>query len=101
MSRPKGSVKVDDGAASMILTKGKSLLPCGVLAVEGAFKAGDPVQIVDERGEVLAVGLSNFTRDEVYMIRGANSRTIATLLGKECDEEVVHRNNMIVKKELP
>ena len=101
VSRPKGSVKVDDGAASMILTKGKSLLPCGVLAVEGAFKAGDPVQIVDERGEVLAVGLSNFTRDEVYMIRGANSRTIATLLGKECDEEVVHRNNMIVKKELP
>jgi len=99
VTRPKGRVVVDDGAAAMILTKGKSLLPCGVVNVEGSFHAGDPVEIVEPGGRAIAVGLSNFTAGEVLKIKGANTSQVCRILDHECDEEVVHRNNMILKKE--
>ena len=99
VTRPKGRVTVDTGAAAMILGQGKSLLPCGVVQVEGAFHAGDPVEIVEQGGSAIAVGLSNFTAEEVLKIKGANSSQVCRILDYECDEEVVHRNNMILKKE--
>ncbi len=99
VTRPKGRVTVDTGAAAMILNQGKSLLPCGVVQVEGAFHAGDPVEIVEQGGGAIAVGLSNFTTEEVLKIKGANSSQVCRILDYECDEEVVHRNNMILKKE--
>lgn len=100
VTRPKGKVVVDEGAAAMILTKGTSLLPCGVVHVEGSFHAGDPVEIVRAGGGAVAVGLSNFTAEEVLKIKGANTSQVCRILDHECDEEVVHRNNMIVKKEI-
>ncbi|MFY9396733.1 MAG: glutamate 5-kinase [Desulfomonilia bacterium] len=99
VTRPKGRVTVDAGAASMIVSKGKSLLPCGVVSVSGSFHAGDPVEITEEGGRVIAVGLSNFTAEEVLRIKGANTSQLSDILGHDCYEEVVHRNNMIVKKE--
>lgn len=99
VTRPKGAVRVDDGAAAMITGNGKSLLPCGVIAVDGSFKTGDAVEIVDDRDQVLAVGLCNYCADEVRSIMGANSRDVCNILGHECDEEIVHRNNMMLKKE--
>ncbi|MBN1636341.1 MAG: glutamate 5-kinase [Deltaproteobacteria bacterium] len=101
VSRPKGKLVVDNGAMKMIMHKGKSLLPCGVVDVEGNFKAGDPITIGDSQGRDIAVGLSNYSSDEVYQIKGANTKDLCAILSKECDEEVVHRNNMIVKKETP
>ncbi len=100
VSRPKGKVVVDDGAAAMVLTKGKSLLPVGVVDVAGSFMPGDPVEIVQKNGESIAVGLSNFTTEEVIKIMGASTRDIALILSHDCDEEVVHRNNMILRKEI-
>jgi glutamate 5-kinase len=99
VTRPKGRVVVDDGAAEVVINSGKSLLPCGVVSVEGLFRAGDPVEIVGKKGEVIAVGLSNFTAEEVMKVRGAKSTQVSVILNKECDEEVVHRNNMILRKE--
>ena len=99
VTRPKGRVTVDAGAASMIVSKGKSLLPCGVVSVSGSFHAGDPVESTEEGGRVIAVGLSNFTAEEVLRIKGANTSQLSDILGHDCYEEVVHRNNMIVKKE--
>nr|HPJ08373.1 glutamate 5-kinase [Deltaproteobacteria bacterium] len=100
VSRPKGKVVVDDGAAAMVLTKGKSLLPVGVVDVAGSFMPGDPVEIVQKNGESIAVGLSNFTTEEVIKIMGASTRDLALILSHDCDEEVVHRNNMILRKEI-
>lgn len=100
VSRPKGKVYIDDGAAVMVLTKGKSLLACGVEGVSGNFRPGDPVEIVQGSGETIAIGLSNFTSEEVFKIKGAGSRELSAILAYECDEEVVHRNNMILKKEI-
>ncbi len=101
VSRPKGKVLVDDGAAAMVLNKGKSLLPVGVVDVEGSFHAGDPVEIVRKKGaEAIAIGLSNFSTEEIMKIKGAATRELASILDYECDEEVVHRNNLILRKEI-
>lgn len=97
VSIPKGRVIVDDGATVMLTQKGKSLLPVGVTGVEGRFVEGDTIEIADPRGKVIAVGLSNFTSEETLRIMGANTKDIAAILAKDCDEEIVHRNNMILK----
>jgi len=100
VTRPKGALVVDDGAARMLQGEGKSLLPVGIVAVEQHFKKGDPVEIRDSQGCVLAVGLSNYASEDVARILGANSKDVCGILGlRECDDEVVHRNNMILKKE--
>jgi glutamate 5-kinase len=99
VTRPKGRVVVDKGAAKAVLTSGKSLLPVGVVGVEGMFRAGDPIEIADKSGEIIAVGLSNFTSAEIMKVKGANSSQVCAILEKECDDEVVHRNNMILRKE--
>ncbi len=100
VKRPKGSIYVDDGALRAILDSGKSLLPCGVTGIKGEFKTGDAVEIVDKTGKVIAVGLSNFPSHELEQVKGANTKDIARILGKECDDEVVHRDNMILRKEM-
>jgi glutamate 5-kinase len=100
VSRPKGRVIVDEGAAAVVLTKGKSLLPVGVVAVDGSFLAGDPVEIVQQGGDAIAIGLSNFAADEIIKIMGASTKDLAMILDYDCDDEVVHRNNMILRKEI-
>ena len=92
-------MSIEAAPLSMITNKGKSLLPCGVVKVEGNFRAGDPVEIKEHKGEVIAVGLSNFTSDEIGKVKGANTKDVCAILSHECDEEVVHRNNMILRKE--
>jgi glutamate 5-kinase len=100
VSRPKGRIFVDDGAAAMVLNKGKSLLPVGVVDVEGSFHAGDPVEIIQKGSEVIAIGLSNFATEELIKIKGESTKDLASILAYDCDEEVVHRNNMILRKEI-
>ncbi len=100
VSRPKGKVFVDDGAAAMVLNKGKSLLAVGVVDVEGSFHAGDPVEIMQKGSEVIAIGLSNFATEELIKIKGQSTKDLASILSYDCDEEVVHRNNMILRKEI-
>jgi len=100
VSRPKGSVMVDEGASSMVVNNGKSLLPCGVLSVQGTFRAGDPIEVLGEKGDSIAVGLSNFTAEEIDRIKGARSKDLYSILSHDCDEEVIHRNNMILREEM-
>lgn len=100
VSRPKGKIFIDDGAAAMVLNKGKSLLPVGVVDVEGSFHAGDPVEIIQKGSEVIAIGLSNFATEELIKIKGESTKDLASILAYDCDEEVVHRNNMILRKEI-
>ena len=99
VTRPKGKVVIDEGAGLMLVSKGKSLLPCGVVNVQGNFRAGDPIEIEVARGRVIGVGLSNYTSEEIDKVKGANTKDVCSLLSHECDEEVVHRNNMILRKE--
>ena len=97
VSRPKGRITIDKGAVKMLQEHGKSLLPVGITGVSGNFIDGDAVEIVDKSGGVIAIGLTNFSAHEIEIIKGANSRDISTILGKDCNEEVVHRNNLKLK----
>ena len=92
----QGKVFVDDGAATALLNKGKSLLPSGVVRAEGIFTAGNVIEIVDLSGREIARGISNYPIDELQLIKGHNSREIQKILGYHDYDEVVHRDNLTI-----
>jgi len=95
---PKGQVVVDEGAAKAIISKGKSLLPAGVVAVNGSFDVGDAVDVVfKESGAVFARGLTNYSSSELEKIKGKRSKQISKLIElADFSEEVIHRDNLVV-----
>lgn len=95
-SPEKGTLVVDDGAVVALTRKGRSLLPSGIVAVEGRFKRGDTVSVAAENGKIIGRGLSNYGFKDVETIRGRQSGEIAGLLGVMTDEEVVHRDNLTI-----
>ncbi len=86
---------VDSGAARALLANGRSLLPAGIVAVEGSFQRGDTVEIRAAGGDALACGLANYPSDELRKIMGKRSSEIAKLLPESFGDEAVHRNNMV------
>ncbi len=95
--RAEGVVVVDAGAEKAILQHGRSLLPAGVKEIKGSFHMGGVVSIQSEDGRELARGLTNFSSEELQLIRGLNSKKIPQVLGVEAAyEEVVHRDNLVV-----
>ena len=92
-SKTSGSLIVDEGAVEAITKKGSSLLPSGIVGVEGDFSRGDTIQVLDQSGEVIAKGLTSFSSAELLQVLGEKSATIRMILGSD-DEEVIHRNNM-------
>lgn len=97
--RSRGKLVVDDGAKKALLEQGKSLLPSGILDVEGEFGVGDPVICVDQQGVLLAKGLVNFSAQDVRKIMGLKTSKIQQVLGYKDYDEVIHRDNMAVSKE--
>jgi len=92
----KGRVTLDDGAVRALTERRASLLPAGITAVTGGFVAGDPVDLVDERGQVVARGLVNYDAKELPGLLGRSTRELARELGAEYEREVVHRDDLIV-----
>ena len=91
--KPKGKIVLDAGACKALLS-GKSILPAGVKTVEGDFDRGDAVQVCDETGKVLGVGLSTYEADNTRKIAGHKSAEIATILGYSRGDELIHRDDM-------
>ena len=98
--RPRGKLVIDDGAKKALLEKGKSLLPSGVLEVEGDFEPGDPVTCVTKDGTILAKGLVNFNSGEINKIKGLKTSQIKQVLGHKNYDEVIHRDNLVVTKQI-
>lgn len=95
-SAPAGKIRVDSGAARILGRGGRSLLPSGVVAVEGRFERGDVVAVVAPEGKEVVRGIVNFSAPEVVRIAGRHSHEIEALLGR-CDyDEVVSRNNLVL-----
>lgn len=92
----KGRIHVDEGAARALLERGKSLLPSGVVRVEGDFRPGQTVSVINPEGSEIARGIVNFSAEEVARIMGAKTAEIRAMLGRERSHEVIHRNNMAV-----
>src|SRR5207248_6052591 len=80
-ARPKGTLRIDDGARRAVVELGKSLLPVGVTAVEGEFGKGDVVAVYDTAGVEIARGLSNYSSAEAERIRGLQTNQAAGRLG--------------------
>jgi glutamate 5-kinase len=91
--KPRGELVVDDGAAAA-LADGKSLLPAGVVQVEGEFQRGDAVIVRDRSGRELAHGLIAYSAGEARRIIGRRSSDIAAILGYRGRDELIHRNDL-------
>jgi glutamate 5-kinase len=96
-AKPKGSFTVDDGARRAILNRGASLLPGGVVEVSGSFDAGAPVDIKGPDRVVFARGLSRYSAADALAIRGKRSTQIAAVLGHFYSEELVHRDDLVLR----
>jgi glutamate 5-kinase len=93
---PQGRLTVDAGAKRALTERGKSLLPSGVVEVEGEFQAGEVVVLATADGKEFARGLSNYDADELRQIRGAKTTAVEGILGYKRFDEVVHRDNLAV-----
>ncbi len=94
LSAPKGRIIVDKGAEKA-LRKGKSLLPAGIIGVEGIFSKNDVVAIVNEEGQIIGKGIVNYSSEELKNIKKRKSTEIEKILGKKFTE-AVHTDNLVV-----
>jgi glutamate 5-kinase len=95
---PRGSLRLDEGAVRA-LAAGKSLLPAGVVRIEGDFARGDCVLIRDAAGAEIGRGLVGYDANEAAQIIGRNSRDIETVLGAPGRPELIHRDDMALSGE--
>ncbi|MBK1874679.1 MULTISPECIES: glutamate 5-kinase [Marinobacter] len=92
----RGKLTLDDGAVKVLRQGGRSLLPVGVKGVVGRFRRGEMVSCVGEDGAEVARGLVNYDADEAVAIAGRSSNSISDILGYISEEEMIHRDNMII-----
>ncbi len=100
LREPRGTVVVDAGSAEALTEQGKSLLASGVRGIRGRFDAGAFVALADETGEEFARGVSNFSSSDLLRIRGLRSTKAARVLGQHRALEVIHRDHLVLAKEL-
>ena len=91
-----GSLVIDDGAESAVLIQHKSLLPAGIVAVEGRFSRGEMVKIRTRSGKDIALGVPRYNSDALLLIKGKKSQEIEQILGYEYGSVAIHRDDMIV-----
>ena len=96
---PQGTLCVDAGAAKALLNNGKSLLPSGIVDVQGQFPVGAAVAVVTEGGQLIGNGLVNYNAEEIRAIRGLKTSQIKVRLGQKTYDEVIHRDNLVITGE--
>lgn len=92
----RGKLTLDEGAVKVLRQGGRSLLPVGVKGVVGQFRRGEMVSCVGLDGNEVARGLVNYDADEARAITGRSSSSIVEVLGYISDEEMIHRDNMVI-----
>jgi glutamate 5-kinase len=94
--RPQGFFVLDDGACRAVVERGTSLLPSGIVEVNGNFGVGAPVQCRTRDNRVIAAGLTNYSGGDVDRIKGRKSSEIKSILGFCDSDEVIHRDNLVL-----
>jgi glutamate 5-kinase len=94
--KPKGALRCDAGAVAAVATRGRSLLPSGVLEVSGRFESGDCVRLLGPGGEEFARGLVSYRSSEAASIAGKRSSEVEQILGYKMGDAIVHRNDLVV-----
>ncbi len=92
----RGKLVLDAGAVKVLKNSGKSLLAVGIKQVSGRFNRGEVVSCLEESGSEIARGLVNYTAAEIEILKGQSSNNIERLLGYAGEEEIVHRDNLIL-----
>ncbi|TJZ77456.1 glutamate 5-kinase [Chitiniphilus eburneus] len=92
----RGRVTVDDGARRAMVERGSSLLPIGVVAVEGEFHRGEVVSCMDVEGREIARGLVNYGAIEARRIVRLPTGQIEAVLGYVDEAELIHRDNLVL-----
>jgi glutamate 5-kinase len=92
---PAGAITVDDGAVGA-LRRGKSLLPAGVVAIDGSFERGDCIVVRTKAGIEAGSGLSAYASGDIQRIAGHKSGEIATILGYRGRDEIIHRDDLVL-----
>jgi glutamate 5-kinase len=96
--KPRGKLLLDEGARRALVEGGKSLLPSGIKGVDGGFDRGDAVRLCDLDGVEFAKGVINYSLSELLRIMGKKTSEIEAVLGYKYGDEVVHRDNLVLKK---
>ncbi len=91
-----GTIKVDKGAKEVLVRKNRSLLPSGVIGINGKFGAGDAVGVTDEHDNEFARGITNYSSSELNKIMGANTKDIEKILGYKYKDEIIHRDDLVI-----
>ncbi len=91
-----GELIVDEGAVKAVCEGGHSLLPSGLIRVEGEFGKGDTVAVCAPDGRRIALGMTNYSAAELNQIKGLRSPQIRELLHQDTYEEAIHRDNMVL-----
>lgn len=97
--KPEGLLVLDQGAIQAVSRRGKSLLPSGVVTVEGDFGVGAPVEFAGPGGDVAGVGLVNYSATDLRKIMGLKTAEISARLGNKSYDEVIHRDNLVITGE--
>jgi glutamate 5-kinase len=92
----QGRLLLDPGAVEAVVRRRKSLLPAGIIGVQGDFVAGDPVDLCDPEGQVVARGLVNYDAGEIPELMGRSTRWLARELGPEYEREIIHRDDLVL-----
>ncbi|MBT3363535.1 MAG: glutamate 5-kinase [Chloroflexi bacterium] len=90
----KGRLIIDNGAVVALTQQNTSLLPPGIMEVQGNFKRGDIITIANSNGSKVACGIANYSSQDTNKIKGQNSDSIMEALGHEYGDEIIHRNNL-------
>ncbi|MDY7036155.1 MAG: glutamate 5-kinase [Thermodesulfobacteriota bacterium] len=96
----RGEIVIDRGAEEALIRHGKSLLPSGISEVLGRFGLGDSVVLRNIDNEELAVGMVNYNSVDIKKIKGLKSTEIESKLGFKHDDEVIHRDNLVITRNL-
>lgn len=92
----RGSMVLDSGAVAAVVGGKRSLLPAGVVAVDGDFVRGDAVKLTDESRQIVGYALVNYDSESARRLCGVHSDSISAVLGYRHEEEIVHRDNMTI-----
>jgi len=95
-ANPRGTLSLDAGACRALAEQGRSLLAIGITKCEGEFDKGDIVSLVNEQGDEIARGLTNYSAAEILRIQGLKTDQIADVLSHCPYDEVIHRDNLMV-----
>lgn len=92
----RGTLRLDAGAAEAVSERGASILPVGVVGVEGDFSAGEVVNVVDEHGDLIGRGVVRYSSEDMTRVRGLKLDVIARFLGDDASVPAIHRDELLV-----